>query len=109
MHTVAQFHLNQARVQLDKTTPKTVCVSARGQGANDQIQGAALLGHDSYSEQQAIDYLSTLDQKNYKVSAWGDEWRIEIDSPSIQVSDNTFGKAAIKAVGAYLRLTWVNC
>ena len=108
MNTVAQFHLNQARVLLDITAPRTVCVSARGQGANDQIQGAALLGHDSYSEQQAIDYLSTLDPKNYKVSAWGDEWRIEIDNPRIQVASNSFGHAAIKAVGAYLQLTWGN-
>ena len=106
MHTVAQFHINQARVLLDLTSPKTVCVSARGQGANDQLTGAALLGSDGFAEQQAIDFLSTLDPRGYKVSAWGDEWTIEIDSPRIKVISSSFGQASIKAVRAYLQLTW---
>jgi hypothetical protein len=110
MTNTAQNHFRHVREYIGQAQPQNAQASARGQGMGGLLisKGAALLGHTQSSEdyqfQIAKEYLSCLGSANYRVSSWGDEWRVNIDSPSVEVVAPSFTLAIVKASTAHVRL-----
>jgi hypothetical protein len=106
-----QNPLKQVREHIGQNQPQNVQASARGQGMDGHLisKGAALLGlFEStldYKFQISKDYLASLGSANYRVSAWGDEWRVNIDNPSIEVVAPSFTQAVIKAATSHVQIT----